>query len=174
MSLLKPRLLIDDVIDITPELLRTHGLCGLLLDLDNTLIAYGSYEDRRELDAWVSDLHLAGMKLYLLSNALPERVRYWTGRLGFDGVGLASKPFPRAFRKAADAVGLKPEQMAMVGDQLFTDVLGGNLNGMFTIMVRPLADNALPHTKLARRIERLVLKRYGHAWHGRAPHSAGR
>jgi HAD superfamily phosphatase (TIGR01668 family) len=174
VSLLKPRLLIDDVTEITPALLRHHGLCGLLLDLDNTLIEYGSYEDRRELDGWVADLHLADMKLYLLSNAMPERVRYWSERLGFDGVGLASKPFPRAFRKAAETVGLKPEQMAMVGDQLFTDVLGGNLNGMFTIMVRPLADNALPHTKLARRVERLVLKRYGHAWHGRASRSTGR
>ena len=50
------------------------------------------------------------------------------------------------------------------GDQLFTDILGGNWSGMFTIMVRPISDNALPHTRLTRRLERLVLKRYGHDW----------
>ena len=55
----------------------------------------------------------------------------------------------------------------MVGDQLFTDVLGGNLSGMFTIMVQPISDNALPHTRLTRRLERLVLKRYGFDWSGR-------
>jgi predicted HAD superfamily phosphohydrolase YqeG len=52
----------------------------------------------------------------------------------------------------------------MVGDQVFTDVLGGNLAGLHTILVRPLADNALPHTRAARVLEGLVLRRYGHAW----------
>lgn len=125
------------------------------------MIEYGSYQEAREVQAWAAELMLGGVKLYLLSNALPERVRFWTARLGFSGVGLASKPAPRAFRVAARQMGLAPAQVAMVGDQLFTDVLGGNLAGMYTIMVRPLADNALPHTRLARRVERLVLKRYG-------------
>ena len=52
----------------------------------------------------------------------------------------------------------------MVGDQVFTDVLGGNLAGLHTVLVRPLADNALPHTRAARSLERAVLKRYGHDW----------
>ena len=52
----------------------------------------------------------------------------------------------------------------MVGDQLFTDVLGGNLVGMHTVLVRPLIDNALPHTRVTRRLERAVLRRYGHDW----------
>lgn len=161
MSLLRPHLVLDHVTDISPELLTRHGLRGLLLDLDNTLIAYGSYGEAREIQSWVSGLLLSGIQLQLLSNAMPERVRFWADKLGFAGVGLASKPMPRAFKKATRRMGLLPEQVAMVGDQLFTDVLGGNLVGMFTIMVLPVGDNALPHTKLARRVERLVLKRYG-------------
>ena len=164
MSLLRPRLVLDHVTDITTDLLSVHGLRGLLLDLDNTLIAYGSYEDAQEITGWAANLQLSGIKLYLLSNATRERVRFWTERLGFAGKGLSVKPMPRGFRKAARGMGLTPAEVAMVGDQLFTDVLGGNLSGMFTIMVRPLADNALPHTKLARRLERAVLKRYGHTW----------
>ena len=64
-------------------------------------------------------------------------------------------------------IGPSEERMAgawMVGDQLFTDVLGGNLAGMHTILVRPLSVNALPHTRATRKLERAVLKRYGHDW----------
>ena len=59
----------------------------------------------------------------------------------------------------------------MVGDQLFTDVLGGNLAGMHTILVRPLTVNALPHTRVTRKLERAVLKRYGHDWRPSSPPS---
>ena len=160
MSLLRPQLIIDHVTEITPNFLRTRGLRGIILDLDNTLVAYGSYERDHAMQAWVSALLKSGVRLYLLSNARRSRVRFWSGHFGFAGKGLASKPIPRGFRKALRHIGLPPGEVAMVGDQLFTDVLGGNLAGMFTILVRPLAENSLPHTKLARRFERLVLSRY--------------
>jgi len=164
VSLLRPQLILDHVTEITPDLLARHGLRGLLLDLDNTLIRHGSYTEAREVhevQTWAAEIMLSGVKLYLHSNAAPARVRFWTERLGFTGRALASKPVPRGFKRAARKMGLAPHEIAMVGDQLFTDVLGGNLAGMFTIMVRPLADNALPHTKIARHLERAVLRRYG-------------
>ena len=161
MSVLRPKLVLEHVTEITPDLLRARGLTGLLLDLDSTLIPYGAYEGAEEVQRWAADLLLAGVKLALLSNAAHGRVRFWTEKLGFAGVGLASKPLPRAFRRAARRLDLAPQQIAMVGDQLFTDVLGGNLAGMFTIMVQPLGGKALPHTRLVRRLERAVLRRYG-------------
>lgn len=164
MSLLRPRDVIGHVHDITPEFLAERGLHGLLLDLDNTLIPYGSYEERADVMAWVAGLRRAGIRLYLLSNATGRRARFWLDKLGFEGVGMAGKPNPRAFRQALARLGLPPQQVGMVGDQVFTDVLGGNLAGMHTILVHPLADNALPHTRVTRRLERAVLKRYGHDW----------
>ncbi|GAA5533590.1 YqeG family HAD IIIA-type phosphatase [Deinococcus metallilatus] len=164
MSLLRPRDLIDHIRDITPEFLAARGLRGLLLDLDNTLIPYGSYEERADVMGWAADLRRGGIRLYLLSNATGQRARFWVEKLGFEGVGMAGKPNPRAFRRALGALGLPAWQVGMVGDQLFTDVLGGNLSGMHTILVRPLAVNALPHTRVTRRLERAVLKRYGHDW----------
>ncbi|PNY81540.1 YqeG family HAD IIIA-type phosphatase [Deinococcus koreensis] len=166
MSLLQPRDVIDHVTEITPEFLRARGLHGLLIDLDNTLIPYGSYEERQAagIIRWARDLQRLGTGLYLLSNATGRRAAYWLERLEFNGVGLAGKPNPRAYRRAVGALGLPPGQVGMVGDQLFTDVLGGNLAGLHTILVRPLANNALPHTRLARQLERLVLRRYGHDW----------
>lgn len=166
MSVFQPGDVVDHVRDITPEFLARRGLRGLLVDLDNTLVPYGSYEEAgaAEMIGWANDLRGSGIKLYLLSNATGKRAAFWLEKLGFQGVGMAGKPNPRAYRRAVTELGLPPEQVGMVGDQLFTDVLGGNLSGMHTVLVRPLIDNALPHTKLARRLERLVLKRYGHDW----------
>jgi len=166
MSLLRPRDVLAHVHDITPEFLAARGLRGLLLDLDNTLIPYGSYEERADVMEWAADLRRAGIRLYLLSNATERRARFWIERLGFEGVGMAGKPHPRSFRRGLETLGLLAHQVGMVGDQLFTDVLGGNLSGMHTILVRPLADNALPHTRVARKLERAVLRRYGHEWGG--------
>ncbi len=164
MSVLKPDDLLPHISDITPEFLAARGLRGLLLDLDNTLVPYGSYADEAEMLHWARELRGAGIRLYLLSNATGKRAAFWLERLGFAGVGLAGKPNPRAFARAAAELGLPPQQVGMVGDQVFTDVLGGNLAGLHTILVRPLVVNALPHTRAARRLERLVLARYGHDW----------
>ncbi len=167
MSVFKPNDVIAKVTDITPEFLAARGLRGLLLDLDNTLIPYGSYEEKEtaKMMNWAAALLDSGIKLYLLSNATKKRAAFWLDKLAFEGVGLAGKPNPQAYRKAAASLGLPANQIAMVGDQLFTDVLGGNLSSMHTVLVHPLVNNSLPHTKLARKLERLVLKRYGHEWY---------
>lgn len=163
-ELLRPREILASVLDISPAFLRERGLRGLLLDLDNTLIPYGSYEERPEVQRWVAALHGAGTQLYLLSNATEKRAQFWLEKLGFAGVGMAGKPWPHSYRRALAQLDLSAEQTGMVGDQLFTDVLGGNLAGLYTIIVHPLADNALPHTRLARRLEHAVMRRYGHDW----------
>ncbi|MFK7602539.1 YqeG family HAD IIIA-type phosphatase [Deinococcus sp. SM5_A1] len=166
MSLLRPDDLIDDIQSLTPEFLARRGLRGLLLDLDNTLVPYGSYEEAAAagMFRWARELRDSGIGLYLLSNATGRRAAFWLERLGFSGVGLAGKPHPRAYRRALAELGLPAHQAGMVGDQLFTDVLGGNLSGMHTILVRPIVSNSLPHTRVARQLERMVLRRYGHDW----------
>ncbi len=166
-GLLRPRELLEHIELITPDFMLERGLRGLLLDLDNTLIPYGSYLERAEVLAWAADLRRAQMKLYLLSNATEKRARFWLDKLSFEGVGMAGKPFQRAYKTALSQMALPAHQVGMVGDQLFTDMLGGNIAGMYTIMVHPIINNSLPHTKLARRLERLVLKRYGHDWYGK-------
>ncbi len=165
-QLLRPRVILPHIYDITPAFMELHGLGGLLLDLDNTLIPYGSYDEQAEVMQWAGALQAAGYPLYLLSNARRERARIWAQRLGLPGVGLAGKPFAQGYRRGLSVVNLPAHRVGMVGDQLFTDMLGGNWAGMFTIMVRPISDNALPHTRFARKLERLVLKRYGHDWAG--------
>ncbi|WP_245618362.1 YqeG family HAD IIIA-type phosphatase [Deinococcus misasensis] len=154
---LKPTLMVRHVTELSPEFLNDWGIKGLILDLDNTLVPYKSNETASEIQEWVQAMHASDVKLYMVSNALHERVDYWVKKFLFPGVGLAAKPLPKFFRRALRALDLPPEEVAMVGDQLFTDVLGGNLAGMRTVMVTPLSDNALPHTKVTRKLERLVL-----------------
>ena len=71
---------------------------------------------------------------------------------------MAGKPWPRAFAKAMLSMGLQPKQVAVVGDQIFTDILGGNLMGAYTVWVPPLSLNGLPHTKFVRSLERRILE----------------
>lgn len=164
LNLLQPGDVIRSVADITPEFLAARGLRGLLLDLDNTLVPYHSYDDFPRSARWVEEMTGSGIRLALLSNATVKRAEQWRGRLALEGTGMAGKPNPAAFRRAAEGLGLPPQQVGMVGDQLFTDVLGGNLAGLHTILVHPLIDNALPHTRIARLLERRVLAHHGHAW----------
>ena len=159
LSRLQPDARLEDVYHITPEYLRALGLRGLALDLDNTIVPYGDNRENLRLTIWVAGLSAAGVRAVLVSNAMPERVRLWSGRLGVPGLALAGKPWPWGFRRAARRMKLAPSEVAVVGDQLFTDVLGGKLAGSFTILVTPISSNSLPHTRLARYAERLLLSR---------------
>jgi hypothetical protein len=147
------------VFQLSPEWLQSRGLSALLLDLDNTLIPYGDQgEPSKALLDWLAAVKGAGVQTFLVSNAKPGRVRYWGERLGLPGLGLAAKPW-LGFRRAIRRWKLRPEQVAVVGDQLFTDVLGGNLVGAHTVLVAPLSKQELGYTRLVRRLERWVLNR---------------
>ncbi|WP_018467797.1 YqeG family HAD IIIA-type phosphatase [Calidithermus timidus] len=156
--MLRPKAQLSSVLEITPQWLKTRGIKGLLLDLDNTLVPYKfKGEPPEELVAWVKSLEAAGIRVFLVSNAQHKRLRAWSAKLGVEGIGLAGKPW-FGIRKGLKRLGLSPSQVAMVGDQVFTDVLGGNLAGVYTILVTPISQKELGYTKLIRRLERLILK----------------
>ncbi|AWR85944.1 YqeG family HAD IIIA-type phosphatase [Meiothermus taiwanensis] len=155
---LKPRAQLNSVTEVTPAWLQERGLRAVLLDLDNTLVPYRTYGEVPEaLQAWLQTQKQAGIPVMLVSNATSRRVRYWCEKLGIPGFGLAGKPW-FGFREALRRLGLRPEEVAVVGDQLFTDVLGGNLVGMYTVLVPPLAQQELGYTRLVRRLERWILR----------------
>ena len=164
---LLPRELLERVQLITPAFMEARGLQGLMLDIDNTLVPHGELGDVLALRDWLEPLRVAGIELRLVSNALPRRITYFSIALEIAAVGsgrTAGKPFPRAFRSAIREMQLEPHRVAMIGDQVFSDVLGANLAGAYPILVRPLSDNSLPHTRVARALERLVLHRAGFDW----------
>jgi HAD superfamily phosphatase (TIGR01668 family) len=156
-GLLRPDTVVEQVTDLTPPLLLRLGLRGLLLDLDNTLVAHGSLEHDPKLPLWGADLQRAGVALFLLSNAKPLRVRIWSERLQCEGVALAGKPLPFAFLLSLKRLRLPARQCGIAGDQLFTDILGGNMIGCHTFLVKAISERAPAHTRLARSLERRIL-----------------
>jgi uncharacterized protein len=147
------------VTELTPERLKEHGIRALLVDLDDTLVASNSARMGLAFRQWVRALKAAGITIMLLSNGKPERVRRWAQVLGVEGLSLVGKPFRFAYERGLKRLGTLPGETAMVGDQLFTDVLGANALGIKSILVTPLSTKGLPHTRLARKLERYILEK---------------
>jgi len=157
MSFFSPNDYLVDVHAIDLEGLKAIGIDTLLVDLDNTLLPRDTNLVPRELSEWSRDLATRGFKVCLVSNNWHERVKTVADELGFELVSKAVKPLPFAFLRALSKVRSDRRRAVVVGDQLFTDVLGGRLLGMRTVLVVPLSQTDLPHTLLLRRLERLVL-----------------
>uniref|UniRef100_A0A831U5P3 YqeG family HAD IIIA-type phosphatase n=1 Tax=Thermus islandicus TaxID=540988 RepID=A0A831U5P3_9DEIN len=149
--MLFPRAVLPSLLHLTPEWLRARGLKGVVLDLDNTLLPYGEEDLSPAYRAWLLELRREA-PIYLLSNALPERFARIQKRLGLPGHAPALKPW-LGFRRALAALGLPPGEVAVVGDQVFTDVLGGNLVGAYTVLVPPLKEREFFYTRFIRMLE---------------------
>lgn len=155
--MLSPTYYLSSVHSIDLVELKAHGIDTLLVDLDNTLLPRDTNVIPVDLRLWASTLKEQGFKVCLVSNNWHERVHAVAQELGFCLVAKAIKPLPFAFLIALRRVGSRRRRALVVGDQLFTDVLGGKLLGMKTVLVAPLSSSDLPHTLLLRRLERVIL-----------------
>lgn len=127
------------IYDIDPAALARRGVRLLLADLDNTLVPYGVPLPDEKLKGWRDELAAHGVTLFILSNNRHEsRPRTFAQALDVPYIGHAGKPKTASFVKAMEQMGVAPEQTAIVGDQIFTDVLGGNRAGVATILVKPI------------------------------------
>jgi HAD superfamily phosphatase (TIGR01668 family) len=158
VSVLSPDVYASSVQAIDLDALWHAGVRVLLLDLDNTLLPRDSNVVPNAAKAWAAGLAGRGFRACLISNNWHERARQVAGELGLDLVDHAIKPLPFAFLKALSRAGARRSETAVVGDQLFTDILGGKLLGMRTVLVSPLSATDLPHTLVLRRLEAIVLK----------------
>lgn len=158
------------VSDVTPQLLSQRGLKAVMVDMDDTLMAANRDDLNPDFVSWAAGLREAGVPTLLLSNGTRRRVLRCSKQLGVEGLPLSGKPWPGAFKRGLDKLGSKATETAMVGDQLFTDVLGANLIGMTSILVNPLSSGGLPHTRLARTLESWLLARQKGGERGRSLH----
>lgn len=127
------------VYDIDPAALARRGVRLLLADLDNTLVPYGVPEPDERLRAWNRALKEAGVTLFVLSNNRhAQRPRRFSEALGAPYIGHAGKPKAASFFAAMARMGCTAAETAIVGDQIFTDILGGNNAGVTTLLVEPL------------------------------------
>jgi uncharacterized protein len=157
VGMLSPDFYYSSVTAIDLALLGQAGVRHLLMDLDNTLMPRDRSEIPAEIRAWIDSLPLRGMDACLVSNNWHAHVQDIADHIGLPIVAKSLKPFPPAFHKGLRVLGGTPDTTAVVGDQVFTDILGGNLLGMTTVLVTPQSASDLPHTLLLRRVERVVL-----------------
>lgn len=155
-----PDLYLDSVININATLLKKNNLAGLILDVDNTLIDYY----RNMLDGvpkWCEELKQEGIKCIIVSNSNKrEKVENVAKALDIDYIMFAKKPMKSGFKRALELLELKEFEVAVVGDQLFTDVLGAKRMNMFSILVKQVGEKDLFITKLKRPIENAIVKKY--------------
>ena len=158
MGLLEPDRYFSSLasIDVEWDLMRLH-LRNVLLDIDNTLRRRDNDEVPPEVRSWLHTARQKGIKLCLLSNNFHDNVYELAQELAIPIVAKAMKPLPFGFRRALEVVEGSADDTVMVGDQLFTDVMGAHLIGMKAYLVRPLVEADLTHTFLVRRVEERVL-----------------
>lgn len=163
-SLLKkfyPEYVFEKVEDIPYELLNKEGIKLVLMDMDNTLIdSKGMYS--KELKKWIKNIKSKGIQLYIFSNSFSTKtVKRISKELGVRYFYKASKPSIKGFKKVCDNFpDINKNEILMIGDQLFTDILGGNRFNIRTVLVKRINKNELFISKIKRPIENLILNHY--------------
>ena len=160
MPLLQPHHTFLCYRDLKPELLREQGIETLLLDIDNTLAPYEQPEPDEHIRAWLNELREAGICVAFLSNNHGERVELFSKTLGVPVQYDSHKPLPRKAKKLLKKLGADRSRAALMGDQIFTDVLCARLAGIRSFLVPPIKDKTDPFTRFKRRMERGPLKRF--------------
>ncbi|WP_404453102.1 YqeG family HAD IIIA-type phosphatase [Virgibacillus necropolis] len=148
---------VKSVFDIQPAILKQKGIKGVITDLDNTLVAWDVKNATPEIINWFKQMRDHDIKVMIISNNKQERVKIFSEPLDAPFVFSARKPLSRAFKTAAKQMGLKKEDIVVIGDQLLTDVLGGNFAGFYTILVVPIVQTDGKITQFNRKIERRIL-----------------
>lgn len=160
MSLFIPDYILNHVTDITPELLEKMNVQGLLIDIDNTLATHGGLDPAEGIHEWIKSMKSLGIPMLLLSNNREKRVTAFAGKLGLPYISNGKKPFMSGYRKASVLLDIPVHQLAMVGDQLFTDIWGAKRVGMKTILTEPIDISENFFIKLKRIAENRIKRQY--------------
>lgn len=155
-----PKAHFNNIYEITPNFLKSKGVKGVLLDIDNTLVPYSVKVPDEKVLNWLAELEAAEIKAAILSNAKAERIVTFTEQTGLPIIEKAGKPLKRGFRQAEQMLGLPQEALCIIGDQFFTDIWGGNRSNIYSIWVTPIHNEESAFIRLKRWLERPIVKGY--------------
>lgn len=155
----RPTLWVKNVLSIDEKFLHEHNIKALILDLDNTLSMHGNPAAEEGIPDWLTEMKRLGIKMMVVSNNTNKRVSPLAAKLGLPFIANGAKPLTIGINKAMKALDEPRENIAVVGDQIFTDVMGGNLAKMKTILVEPFHLEKGVLFKIKRAAEGAVFKR---------------
>lgn len=156
----KPDIFCDDVYTLDIEHLKNIGIKAIIFDIDNTLVTYDDLKAPEHTKTWFEMLHNNGILTCLVSNNNKERVEIFAKSLNEPYFYAALKPKKKYLIKACQNIDVSPKETALIGDQLFTDIYGGNRLGMYTIMVKAISDKENWFVHFKRSIEKYFLKEW--------------
>ena len=159
MDLLKPNSYQESIYTINYQKLTKEGIKCLLFDLDNTCIPLLENKVNKKLIELFNKLKIMKLKIIIFSNATYNRLNLFKDKLPVDIEALCFKPSKIKFKKIMKKYNYKSSQIAIIGDQLFTDILGGNRVGIKTILINPLSKEDKTFTKILRKLEKKIMKK---------------
>jgi HAD superfamily phosphatase (TIGR01668 family) len=158
LRLFLPSEYVKSIFHISPRKLKESGIKGIITDLDNTLVEWDRPNATPQLLEWFKEVKDQGMDITIVSNNNEKRVKAFSEPLNIKFIHKARKPMGQAFLRAAKKMNLKKAEVVVIGDQLLTDVLGGNRTGFQTILVVPVASTDGFFTRINRKIERRIME----------------
>ena len=133
-----PRLITDELTDLTPELLRSLGIRLLMMDFDNTIVPYTTDVPTEKMAQWLAMMAASDLQICVVSNSKNDRVKIFCAEYGIPVIVRAKKPGTRGIKACLAQFGVEPGDAALVGDQIFTDTLGANNAGVCPILIRAI------------------------------------
>lgn len=150
----RPTYVFNDITGITPKFLKRKHIKGIVLDIDNTLTTHNNPVPPQSSMDWLARVKKAGIKLIIVSNNKPPRVEPFAQLLDLEYVANGRKPLTYGINEAVRKMGFEKCDIAAIGDQIFTDIMGANLAGIRSCFVYPLE----PETSLPFRFKRTIEK----------------
>lgn len=157
---LYPTQMMESIYDLPLDQLKNEGIKGIIFDIDNTLVPYDVAEPTDQIMTFFEQLQQQGFHIILVSNNSQDRVIKFNEKLKVLALHKANKPLKKNFTKALNLLGCSAKETIIVGDQIFTDIYGGNRAGIRTYLVSPISDKDEWQVKLKRKLEKWIIKSY--------------
>lgn len=138
-----PKIITDRLTDLTPERLKRCGITFLMMDFDNTIVPYTTDVPTPEMEQWLAGMLQSEIGICVVSNSRHDRVVKFCQARGIPVITHAKKPFSRGISQCLARFDLDPRHTALVGDQIYTDVLGANCAGAVSILVRAIHNHTI-------------------------------
>ena len=154
----KPDIKLDSITEISVELLKKYNINALILDVDNTLSTHHGQVLTEGLEEWLNIMRENNISLTILSNSTTKRLEPFANKIGLDFISIGLKPLPFGYFRAIKKLKSKRKNTAIVGDQIFTDTLGGNIAGVKTILLTPIKPETSLRFRIKRKNEKILIK----------------